>query len=83
MRPAPGKGAKRSFFDLQNAFYRPLWLRLAIVAVCLGWALVEFIGGAPFWGVLFLALGLYAGHQFFIAFDPRDPDDRDGEGMDR
>ena len=66
-------------FDLQQEVYRPLWLRVAIVATCLGWALFEFASGAPFWGVLFGALGLYAGHQFFIAFDPNPPEDQKTE----
>ncbi|TXB63441.1 DUF3329 domain-containing protein [Paracoccus aurantiacus] len=64
-------------FDLQQDVYRPLWLRVVIVAVCLGWAAVEFVSGAPFWGILFGAVGLYAAHQFFIAFDPKDPDEAD------
>ncbi len=66
-------------FDLQQEVYRPLWLRVTIVAVCLGWALFEFASGAPFWGGLFGALGLYAGHQFFIAFDPNPPEDQKTE----
>lgn len=66
-------------FDLQQEVYRPLWLRLGIVVACLGWALFEFASGAPFWGVLFGALGLYAGHQFFIAFDPKTPEERKPE----
>ncbi|HMQ41535.1 MAG TPA: DUF3329 domain-containing protein [Paracoccus sp. (in: a-proteobacteria)] len=66
-------------FDLQQEVYRPLWLRVAITVACLGWAAVEFASGAPFWGVLFAAIGAYAGHQFFIAFDPKAPDERDGK----
>lgn len=61
------------FLDVQLAFFRPLWRRIAVVAVSLGWAAVEFASGAAFWGVLFGAVGLYCAHQFFVAFDP--PDD--------
>ena len=64
----------RDFFDLQKPFYRPLWIRLTIVILCLAWAVVEFVSGTPFWGVLFGAIGLYAGYQFFVVFDPKDAD---------
>lgn len=64
----------RDFLDLQKPFYRPLWIRLAIVLVCLGWAAIEFANGAPFWGMLFAALGCYTGYQLFVVFDPRDDD---------
>jgi hypothetical protein len=55
------------FVDADHPFFRPLWRRVAVVAVCLVWALVEFLGGAPFWGILFGALGLWAGYEFFLA----------------
>lgn len=59
-------------FDLDNPYFRPLWIRLLIVAVALGWAVVEFATGSPFWGILFGALGVYAAYRFFVAFNPRD-----------
>ena len=59
-------------FDLDHPFFRPLWIRALVVAVCLGWALFEFATGSPFWGVLFGAAGLYAAYRFFVTFDPRD-----------
>ncbi len=58
-------------FDLDHPAFRPLWLRIVLVAVCLGWAAVEFASGAPFWGVLFGGMGLYAAWRFFVTFDPR------------
>lgn len=64
--------------DVQHPFFRPLWRRVAVVAVCLGWAAVELAGGAVFWAILFGAVGVYCAHQFFVAFDP--PDDGGGGG---
>jgi hypothetical protein len=64
--------------DVQHPFFRPLWRRVAVVAVCLGWAAVELSGGAVFWAILFGAVGVYCAHQFFVAFDP--PDDQGGGG---
>lgn len=52
------------FFDLSDPFYRPPWIRVAVVAVCFGWGLFEFSGGAAFWGTIFLAMGGFAAWQF-------------------
>lgn len=57
-------------FDLHHPFYRPLWIRVLIVAFCLGWAALEFAAGAPSWGVLFGGIGLWAGWRFFLAAPP-------------
>ncbi|MFV0359001.1 DUF3329 domain-containing protein [Tropicimonas sp.] len=70
---------RRPLLDLQQEFYRPLWIRVTIVVLCLGWGAVEFISGAPFWGVVFGGIGLFAAHQFFIAFDPEKPDEPEND----
>jgi hypothetical protein len=62
-------------FDLQQPFYKPLWIRILITAACLGWALVELSANNVFWAILFGSVGVYCAHQFFIAFDPKDPED--------
>lgn len=56
--------------DVEHPFFRPLWRRVAIVAFCLGWSVIEFTNFTPFWGALFGAIGLYCGWQFFVVFDP-------------
>lgn len=61
-------------FDLDHEFFRPLWIRVAVTAVALGWALFEFLTGAPFWGVLFLAAGLWCCWKFFIGSVVSEPD---------
>lgn len=63
-------------FDFNHPFFRPLWVRVLVVALCLGWAAFEFAQGAPIWGILFGALGLAALWGLFVAFDPRPPEDR-------
>jgi hypothetical protein len=55
-----------SIFNFHQTFFLPIWRRVALVAVCLGWALVEFVTSAPFWGVIFGALGIYAWWQLFM-----------------
>jgi hypothetical protein len=59
-------------FDLQDKFYRPIWVRLLITGGCLGWAFVEFNTGGEFWGVLFGSIGVYSAYQFFVAYPKQD-----------
>jgi hypothetical protein len=66
----------KKFLDTDHPMFRPLWVRILIVAICVGWGIMEFATGAPFWGIIFLALGAYAAWGFFFAFDP----DRDRKG---
>ena len=65
---------RRKFLDTSHPMFRPLWVRLLIVALCLGWAVFEFVGGSPMWGMIFGALGLYSAYGFFIVFDRGPPD---------
>jgi hypothetical protein len=58
--------------DSEHPFFRPLWRRVAIVAVCLAWAVVEFATGAPFWGTIALGFAGYAVWQFFYLYKPAD-----------
>lgn len=65
-------------FSLQDAFYRPLWIRVVIVAICAAWAGFEFVNGAPGWAMLFGAVGAWAFWQFFVVWtDP--PPKQDAE----
>ena len=59
-------------FDLQVPFFRPLWRRVLVVVICLGWAVFEFATGATFWGMIFCAMGIYALWQFFLSEWPQD-----------
>ena len=59
------------FFDLNSPFFLPVWRRVAMTGVCLGWALVELASGAVFWGALFGVAGLYCAWALFVAFDEK------------
>lgn len=73
--------------DPNHPAYRHLWVRVLIVVVCLGWAVVEFTTGDPFWGVLAGGAGVYAFYVLIWTFDPKPPeaaaavtaDDEDGD----
>jgi len=55
-----------AFFDLQIPFFIPIWRRVALILVCHGWGLFEFANGTPFWGVIFVGLGVFASWQLFF-----------------
>ncbi len=57
------------FFDADHPVYRPLWVRLLLTAICLGWATFELSTGALVWGVLFLAMGGWCIWRFFVTFE--------------
>jgi hypothetical protein len=65
-------------FDFSHPMFRPLWVRIGLVAICAGWATFEFVTGSPFWGVVFAGLGAVAFHGLFLAPGPATPNDRDG-----
>lgn len=58
--------------DNQHPFFRPLWRRIAVVAVCVVWSAVEFAVGTPFWGTLLAGMAIYAVWTFLISYKPED-----------
>ncbi|MBZ9997001.1 DUF3329 domain-containing protein [Mesorhizobium sp. BH1-1-4] len=56
--------------DYEHPFFRPLWRRIAVVAVCVIWSIIEFASGTPFWGVIALGFAGYAVWQFFYLYRP-------------
>jgi hypothetical protein len=64
---------KKKFLDADHPMFRPLWVRLLIVALCVGWAVFEFTTASATWGMIFLLLGGYAAWAFFIDPRPKDP----------
>lgn len=58
--------------DYEHPFFRPLWRRIVVVAVCLVWSVIEFASGTPFWGVIALGFAGYAVWQFFYLYKPVD-----------
>lgn len=70
-----------SFFDLSHPWLKPRRVRGTIVAVCLGWAGVEWFTGSPGWAILFATAGAYCAYDFFLRAgsqkdsSPQDHDD--------
>ena len=66
-------------FDFSHPFFRPLWRRILIVAVALGWALFEAVTGNPGWAVVFGALGAVALWGLLVSYDRRQSAKEDRE----
>ncbi|SHI78067.1 hypothetical protein [Wenxinia saemankumensis] len=69
--------------DPEHPFYAPVWRRVAVVALCLGWSLVEILAGSTGWAILTGALGLWCLYEFFLSPAARrrargESPDRDG-----
>ncbi|SCB26926.1 hypothetical protein [Rhizobium multihospitium] len=60
--------------DPSHPIYKPLWVRILIVAVCFGWAAVETLGSQPFWAMLSGALGAYSAWMLLLNFKPQSPE---------
>lgn len=53
-----------------DAFFRPFWIRLAIVAACAGWTMLEWANGETGWAMMAGAVTLYGVWSFLIAYEP-------------
>lgn len=56
---------RSTFLDPNDPFYRPLWRRVAIVALMIGWGLFELSRGAGVWAAGFLLGGIWVGAIFW------------------
>lgn len=70
------------FIDPDHPFYRPLWIRLLIVALCATWTAVEFYGGQMMWGTIFLVVTAYAGAALLIFYRPKEPEEKEAVTSD-
>lgn len=56
--------------DNNHPFFKPLWRRVAILAVVLAWSGFEWWNGETIWGVMTLMIAAYAVWVFFVKYDP-------------
>lgn len=56
--------SRKKLVDLEDPFFAPLWIRVAVVLFCFGWGGFEFYLGAPLWGTLFVGVGAICGWRF-------------------
>ena len=64
--------------ELRIPLFKPLWRRILLVLVCLGWGIFENSLGNPIWALVFCAIGGFCAWQFFVIWkDPEEPKDED------
>ncbi|MEP2029852.1 MAG: hypothetical protein ABJI96_14210 [Paracoccaceae bacterium] len=56
----------KKFFDLENPFFAPVWIRVAVVVVMILWGVVELSQGATLWAIIFIGVGGFCGWRFYI-----------------
>jgi hypothetical protein len=59
-----------TIIDTNHPLYRPLWVRLLIVAVCAAWCAVEFYNHEPFWGTIVGGIAVYAAYVLLLTYKP-------------
>ena len=69
--------------DHEHPFFRPLWRRIAVVALCAGWAIFEYSQGASMWGMIAAGFTAYAVWQFFYLYKPAEPVAPDAEAPEK
>lgn len=69
----------KRLIDLDHPFFGPLWARIATVAVCVVWGLVELSRGFVLWGVAFVLAGAFCAWRFRAAHDGTQPVVRSAE----
>lgn len=56
--------------DTNHPFFRPLWIRIIVVALATGWGIFEFTTGSVFWGIISFGFAGLAFWGFFVDFNP-------------
>ncbi len=56
----------RKLIDLEHPFFKPLGVRIAVVAVCVLWGLFELSQGNGLWAVVFIGIGAVCGYRFAV-----------------
>ncbi len=54
--------------DVHHPWFKPLWRRILVVILPLGWAMFELSRGDDLWALLFGAIGVYAAYMLFWVF---------------
>lgn len=53
--------------DFAHPFFKPMWRRVAVVAFCGCWGMIElFVQGSHFWSALFIGMGAMAFWKLFL-----------------
>lgn len=56
----------KKFFNLDDPFFAPLWIRATIVVLLGFWTMIELVAGAQGWAVFFAALTVFSAWRFAV-----------------
>lgn len=51
-------------FGLKHPTFKPVWVRVAVVAFCTLWAIFEFVWGNSAWGTAIGAIAVVCAYRF-------------------
>lgn len=51
-----------------HPWFRPLWRRVLVTGLALGWGIFELVTGAPLWAVAFLGIGALAAWELLLNY---------------
>lgn len=57
-------------FDFSHPMFRPLWVRLLITGLTLGWVVVELVAGTTTWAMIVGAIAAVEIWGLFLTYDP-------------
>lgn len=66
-------------FRFDHPLYRPLWVRVLLVVLCFGWAVLEAMTASGFWSVLFGVVGVYLFWRLFLRWPREDSAQNSGK----
>lgn len=65
--------------DMQHPWFKPVWRRALMVAICAAVALWDLSNGEYVWALIFGGMAGYAIYVFFIAWENDTPNKPDEE----
>ena len=57
---------RKPLLDPDHPMFAKVWVRWVTVALPILWGVGEFIWASPYWGMLFVAAGVYAGKVLLL-----------------
>lgn len=65
----------KKLINFADPFFAPVWIRVCLVVVCIGWSFFELSNGSYIWAAGFFVTGLIAAWRFWVNDYSGDPED--------
>ena len=63
---------KKNPFEVRHPIFLPLWRRVLVAVLVVGWTIFELTIGSVFWAIVVGAAAVIIVRAFFINFDPEE-----------